>query len=158
MRQARNVTLFLSGALIAVAVSLSSVLAQVFLGLLALLVAVRFLSLPSQIWVRVDAEAIAWKTPRGGAKNGLSPSGSVRVEEIASAAVVKEQAHVRVLGSRKQVEMRGVRMGLRSGESIVLPLRVVATNVSTTSPLRLLVDELKRQHPELASGLAVPTM
>ncbi|MFK8905874.1 hypothetical protein [Streptomyces sp. YS-3] len=158
MRQARNVSLFLGGALIAVAVSLSSVLAQVFLGLLALLVVVRFLSLPSQIWVRVDAEAIAWKTPRGGVKSGLSPSDSVRVEDIVSAVVIKEEANVRVFGARKQVDMRGVRLGLRSGEGIVLPLRVVATNVSTTSPLRVLVDELKRQHPELASGLAVPTM
>ncbi|PKV77089.1 hypothetical protein BX283_8018 [Streptomyces sp. TLI_146] len=158
MRQARNVSLFLGGALIAVALSLSSVLAQVFLGLLALLVVARFLSLPAQIWVRVDAESIAWKTPRGGAKSGLSPSGSVRVEDVASAAVVKEQANVRVFGARKQVEMRGVRLELRSGESVVLPLRVAATNVSTASPLRALVDELKRRHPELASSLVVPTM
>ncbi|MFK8912329.1 hypothetical protein [Streptomyces sp. YS-3] len=40
----------------------------------------------------------------------------------------------------------------------MLPLRVLATNVSATSPLPVLVDELKRQHPELASSLAVPTM
>ncbi|MFD9483587.1 hypothetical protein ACFWBX_06200 [Streptomyces sp. NPDC059991] len=158
MRQARNVSLFLGGALIAVSVSLSSAPAQVLIGLLALLVVARFLSLPSQIWVRVDAGAIAWKTPRGGVKNGLSPSGSVRVEDIVSAVVAKEQANVRVFGARKQVEMRGVRLGLRSGESVMLPLRVVATNASATSPLRVLVDELKRQHSELASSLAVPTM
>ncbi|WP_264198747.1 hypothetical protein [Streptomyces violascens] len=40
----------------------------------------------------------------------------------------------------------------------MLPARATAANVSADSPLQRLVAELRRQHPELASGLAVPTM
>ncbi|MFE9402408.1 hypothetical protein ACFYNY_11580 [Streptomyces sp. NPDC006530] len=110
------------------------------------------------MWGRIDADAIAWKTPRSGVKNGLPPFGTVALADVVAAAVVRERTPVRTFGARKELEMRGVRLTLRSGSSVILPARATVTNVSADSPLQRLVAELRRRHPELASALVVPTM
>ncbi|MEU8967199.1 hypothetical protein AB0C89_36685 [Streptomyces sp. NPDC048491] len=157
-RQAVSASVFAGGVLFAIAVSLSSAVLQAVIGVAALALVVRFLALPSQVWVRIDADAISWRTPRSGVKNGLPPSGTVALSDVAEATVVRDRTTIRTFGAAKQMEMRGVRLILRSGETVMLPVRAAASNVSAASPLRRLVDELRRQHPELATGLAVPTM
>ncbi|KOU34939.1 hypothetical protein [Streptomyces sp. WM6378] len=157
-RQAVRASLFLGGGLFAIAISLSSVVLQTVIGAAALIMIVRLLALPLQVWVRIDARAISWKTPRAGVKNGLPPSGTVAVEDVVAAAVVRERTTVRTFGTRKEMEMRGVRLTLRSGDDVMLPIRATVANVSADSPLQRLVGELRRQHPELASELTVPTM
>ncbi|MCX5385624.1 hypothetical protein [Streptomyces sp. NBC_00083] len=158
MRQAVNASIFFGCILFAIGVSLSSTILQAVIGVAAIALIVRFLLLPSQGWVRIDADTIAWRTPRGGRKTGLPPAGSVAVTDIAAADMVKQTVTIRPLGAAKQMEMRGIRLTLRSGGSVLLPIRAAVTNVSAASPLRRLVDELRRQHPELATALAVPTM
>ncbi|MFG3282946.1 hypothetical protein [Streptomyces sp. NPDC048111] len=152
-------SVFVGGILFAIAINLSSLVLQSVIGVAALVLVVRFLLLPSQIWVRIDATTIAWRTPRGAVRNnGLPPSGSVAVADVASAAVVRERTAVRSFGVRKELELRGVRLTLRTGGTVLLPLRATVANVSADSPLRRLVAELRRQHPELADPLVVPTM
>lgn len=158
MRQAAIVSVFVGGVLFAIAVNVSSVVAQAVIGGIAVLAVARFLLLPSQGWVRIDGGSIAWKTPRAGVKHGLPPAGSAAVADIAAAAMVRQTVTVRSFGATRRLEMRGVRLTLHSGNSVMLPIRAAVTNVSADSPLRRLVDELRRQHPELASGLVVPTM
>ncbi|MFD7163232.1 hypothetical protein [Streptomyces violascens] len=153
-----SASVFVGGVLFAIAISLSSVVLQAVIGAAALIMIGRFLALPFQVWVRIDAQAITWKTSRAGVKNGLPASGTVAVGDVVAAAVVREKTTVRTFGTQKEMEMRGVRLTLRSGDGIMLPARATVANVSADSPLQRLVAELRRQHPDLASGLAVPTM
>ncbi|GGU07621.1 hypothetical protein GCM10010289_30820 [Streptomyces violascens] len=93
------------------------------LAIAAVFVVQRCLLLPSKVWVRFDDGSLSWRTHKSLIAQEVSPSGTVALDDVVSAAVIVQHPTSRVLWNRRQVEMRSVRLELRDGEHVVLPIR-----------------------------------
>ncbi|KOU34938.1 hypothetical protein ADK54_39570 [Streptomyces sp. WM6378] len=124
------------------------------LGVAAVFVVQRCLSLPSKAWVRFDGGSLSWRTHKSLLAQEVSPSGAVDLAAVVSAAVIVQHPTSRVLWNRRQVEMRAVRLELKSGAHVVLPIRGLAAHLVAGSPFSQLLDELRRRRPEFAQGLS----
>ncbi|MFD7163233.1 hypothetical protein [Streptomyces violascens] len=135
--------------------SVVSYVVYAILGAAAVFVVQRCLLLPSKVWVRFDEGSLSWRTHKSLIAQEVSPSGTVALDDVVSAAVIVQHPTSRVLWNRRQVEMRSVRLELRSGERVVLPIRGLAVRLVAGSPFSQLLDELRRRRPEFAQGLSV---
>ena len=135
--------------------SVAAYVIYVVLGLGALFVVQRCLLLPSKAWVRIEGDSLAWKTHKSLVEQGVSASDSVAMRDVESVAVIVQNPTTRMLWTRRQIEMRAIRLELRGGENVVLPIRGMAVHLSAGSPFGRLLDELRRQQPELMRGVGV---
>ncbi|MFG2722764.1 hypothetical protein ACGFW5_31375 [Streptomyces sp. NPDC048416] len=106
----------------------------------------------------IRRDSLSWRTHKSLLAQGVSASGSVALGDVVSVAVIMQISVVRVLWRRRELEMRSVRLKLRDGTHVVLPIRGAAARLAAGTPFAQLLDELRRQRPELASGCVVPTM
>lgn len=115
----------------------------IFIAMAGLFVIMRTLTLPSRVWVQVDAESISWRSARVGVKQGASPSGGVPVSEVVSATVVPQVLIIKILWRSTQVEGCAVQLELQDGQKIILPIRVAGAS-NGSQPMRELIAVLQQ--------------